>query len=224
MAFELKEDIEKLGYHTFVKTTGGKGVHIVAPIEPRWEFRVAREATLELIAKAFVEKNSKTALPWHIKKDIRKNRVLIDIYRNSTYQTIVSPYSVRGRAEGASFDAACDGTNLAAVTDPSVFNIHTAAERLLTAEGDAVGGDEVLMRPLCIRISESKAKIEQEGRLEGSACAGCRSRCTQASVGLAGPLSLLRKYRSVRETAFQCFTVTTHRGFTTTCVSSATAH
>ena len=133
MAYELKQDVEKLGYHTFVKTTGGKGVHIVAPIEPRWEFKVAREATLE-IAKAFVEKNSKTAT-LHIKKDMRKNRVLIDIYRNSTYQTIVSPYSVRGRPK-APVSMPLRWDELAGITDPSVFNIHTAAERLLQ-EGDA---------------------------------------------------------------------------------------
>src|SRR5436190_19165233 len=44
LAFELREFVEKFGYHTFVKTTGGKGVHIVAPIEPKWPFEVGREA------------------------------------------------------------------------------------------------------------------------------------------------------------------------------------
>src|SRR6185295_11988771 len=95
LAFDIKQHIEKFGYHTFVKTTGGKGVHVVAPIEPKWPFDVARDATLQ-IAKSFVEANS-TTTTLHIKKDLRKGRVLIDIYRNSTYQTIVSPYSVRGR-------------------------------------------------------------------------------------------------------------------------------
>src|SRR5437773_10445649 len=52
LAFELREFIEKFGYHTFVKTTGGKGVHIVAPIEPKWPFDIAKEAAM-LIAKAF---------------------------------------------------------------------------------------------------------------------------------------------------------------------------
>ncbi|HSF24349.1 MAG TPA: ATP-dependent DNA ligase, partial [Blastocatellia bacterium] len=57
LAFDIKLHIEKFGYHTFVKTTGGKGVHVVAPIEPKWPFDVARDATLQ-IAKSFVEANS----------------------------------------------------------------------------------------------------------------------------------------------------------------------
>ena len=96
LAFGMREFIEKYGYHTFVKTTGGKGVHIVAPIEPKWPFETGREAARD-VAKAFIERHSQTTT-LQIKKDLRKGKVLIDIYRNSTYQTIVSPYSVRGRA------------------------------------------------------------------------------------------------------------------------------
>ncbi|MDA0196596.1 MAG: hypothetical protein O2887_13940 [Bacteroidetes bacterium] len=36
LSFRLKEHIEKYGYNTFIKTTGGKGVHIIIPIEPKW--------------------------------------------------------------------------------------------------------------------------------------------------------------------------------------------
>jgi bifunctional non-homologous end joining protein LigD len=157
MAFELKELIEKYGYHTFVKTTGGKGVHIVAPIEPRWEFRVAREAAQQ-IAKEFVDKNSKTAT-LHIKKDLRQNRVLIDIYRNSTYQTIVSPYSVRGRAK-APVSAPLKWDELEAVTDPSVFNIHTVPDQLIQ-EGDPWEAIEAYATGLhTVRESKPKASAK----------------------------------------------------------------
>ena len=33
LAFDLKDHIENYGYHTFAKTTGGKGIHIVTPIQ-----------------------------------------------------------------------------------------------------------------------------------------------------------------------------------------------
>src|SRR6266567_6354123 len=74
LAFELREFVEKFGYHTFVKTTGGKGVHIVAPMEPKWPFDIAKEAAM-LIAKAFIEKHSSTTT-LHIKKELRKGKVL----------------------------------------------------------------------------------------------------------------------------------------------------
>ncbi len=132
LAFDLKEHIEKFGYHTFVKTTGGKGVHIVAPIEPKWPFDVAREAAT-LVAKAFIEKHS-TTTTLLIKKDLRKGKVLIDIYRNSTYQTIVSPYSVRGRGN-APVSMPLTWDRLESVDDPSEFNLRNAGDLLLD-EGD----------------------------------------------------------------------------------------
>jgi DNA ligase D-like protein (predicted ligase)/DNA ligase D-like protein (predicted polymerase)/DNA ligase D-like protein (predicted 3'-phosphoesterase) len=133
LAFELKEEIERHGYHTFVKTTGGKGVHIVCPIEPEWEFRVARDAAHQ-IAKLFVDKHSKTTT-LHIKKDMRQNRVLIDIYRNSTYQTIISPYSLRGKA-AAPVSMPLRWEELESVTDPTIFNINTVPD-LVIRNGDA---------------------------------------------------------------------------------------
>ena len=132
LAFELREFIEKFGYHTFVKTTGGKGVHIVAPIEPTWPFDVAKEAAM-LVAKAFIEKHSATTT-LHIKKELRKGKVLIDIYRNSTYQTIVSPYSVRGRGN-APVSMPLTWERLEAVEDPAEFNLRNAAD-LLLEQGD----------------------------------------------------------------------------------------
>ena len=38
IALDLKVHIEKFGYHPFVKTTGGKGFHIIVPVEPKWTF------------------------------------------------------------------------------------------------------------------------------------------------------------------------------------------
>jgi len=132
LAFDLREFIENYGYHTFVKTTGGKGVHIVAPIEPNWSFELGREAALD-VAKAFIQRDSqRTTLL--IKKDQRKGKVLIDVYRNSTYQTIVSPYSVRGRGN-APVSMPLTWERLESVEDPTEFNLRNAPDMLLE-EGD----------------------------------------------------------------------------------------
>ena len=94
LAFDLKDHIEGYGYTCFVKTTGGKGVHVVYPVEPRWDFHACYESALD-IATPFVEKFKKTTT-LAIRKDARKGKVLIDIYRNRQSQTIISPYSMRG--------------------------------------------------------------------------------------------------------------------------------
>ena len=108
LAFELREHIERFGYHAFVKTTGGKGLHVVAPIEPRWGLDPVFEA-ISAVARPFVKAHGDTST-LHIKKEARKGRVLIDIYRNRHAQTIVSPYSREGEAGGSGVDAALMGS------------------------------------------------------------------------------------------------------------------
>lgn len=136
IAFDLKEYVEKFGYTAFVKTTGGKGVHICCPLEPKQNFHTVFE-TAQLMAKPFVDRYpNETTL--HIKKDARKGRVLIDIYRIRSGQSIVSPYSLRGR-KGAPVSMPLKWEELAELKSPGVFNIHTALEKVIK-DGDAWEG------------------------------------------------------------------------------------
>lgn len=133
LAVKLREMLENYGYHTFVKTTGGKGVHIVCPVEARWNFEQGRDAALD-VAKAFIEKNQKhTTL--QIKKDARGGKVFVDIFRNRPHQTIVSPYSVRGR-EGAPVSMPLPWRDLEQLTDPMEWNLLNVADHVIE-EGDA---------------------------------------------------------------------------------------
>jgi bifunctional non-homologous end joining protein LigD len=133
IAFQLKEHIETFGYTTFVKTTGGKGMHICCPLEAKQNFSEVFDAA-QLIAQPFVEQRpNETTL--HIKKEARKGRVLIDIYRIRTGQSIVSPYSLRGRI-GAPVSMPITWDELAELKDPKIFNIRTAVDKVLK-DGDA---------------------------------------------------------------------------------------
>lgn len=132
IAFEFKDHLESFGYHPFVKTTGKKGLHIVSPIEPKWSFDEVFEAA-KAIAQPFVDKN-KTTTTLHIKKEYRKDKMLIDIYRNRTFQTIVSPYSVRG-SKGAPVSTPLTWEELEKLKSPAELNLQTVAERVLS-QGD----------------------------------------------------------------------------------------
>jgi len=94
IALEFKEHLESFGYHPFVKTTGRKGLHILTPIEPKWGFDQAFEAA-KAVAQPFVDSHP-SSLTLQIKKEHRKGKVLLDIYRNRQSQTIVAAYSARG--------------------------------------------------------------------------------------------------------------------------------
>jgi len=132
IAFDLKGHIERFGYSVFAKTTGGKGIHLVLPIEPKWNYDEVFEAAQD-IARPFVEKfSSSTTL--HLKKEARKGRVLVDIFRNRSGQTIVCPYSLRGR-KGAPVSMPLTWEQLANTADPVMFNLKTVPEQL-KKEGD----------------------------------------------------------------------------------------
>ncbi|HET6527887.1 MAG TPA: non-homologous end-joining DNA ligase, partial [Balneolaceae bacterium] len=135
-AFALKEHIEQFEYHTFVKTTGGKGVHIVVPIKPQAGMSEVLEAAKKISQPFVQEHNDETTL--QIKKNARKGRILIDIYRNRRHQTIVSPYSLRGRA-GAPVSMPLSWDELAATESSAKYHLKNAVEKVKT-DGDAWEG------------------------------------------------------------------------------------
>ena len=154
IAFELKKHIESFGYTTFVKTTGGKGIHICCPVEARWDFHTVFEAA-EDIAKPFVDRNG-TEVTLHIKKDARKGRVLVDIYRIRSGQSIVSPYSIRGR-KGAPVSMPITWEELRDIKSPLEFNITNAVEKVIR-DGDAWEGFDAYAVPLHTQRSKNPAK------------------------------------------------------------------
>ncbi|MEO5602360.1 MAG: non-homologous end-joining DNA ligase, partial [Cyclobacteriaceae bacterium] len=133
IADELKQHVENYGYTCFVKTTGGKGIHICCPLSAQQNFSEVFDAAQE-IARPFVDRfPNDTTL--HIKKDARKGRILVDIYRIRRGQSIVSPYSLRGRM-GAPVSMPLTWEELRALKSPGIFNIHNATDKVLQ-DGDA---------------------------------------------------------------------------------------
>lgn len=136
IAFDMKESLENFGYSPFVKTSGSKGLHLLVPIEPKWPFDKVFEAAHEA-AGLFVESHNRSAT-LHVKKEARKDRVLVDIYRNRAYQTIVSAYSVRG-LPGAPVSMPLRWDQLTHIGSADEFNLHNALEYVL-GNGDAWDG------------------------------------------------------------------------------------
>ena len=92
-AFLLREACTNLGFEPFVKNTGSKGLHVVVPIEPVWEFERIR-ALAKTIADAAVSEDP-THLTSKMAKSQRGGRIFIDYVRNSEAASAVAPYSTR---------------------------------------------------------------------------------------------------------------------------------
>jgi bifunctional non-homologous end joining protein LigD len=86
---------DELGLVAFVKTTGGKGLHVHVPLDRRLDFDQVR-ATARQIAGRLVER-APDRFTLEQRKANRRGRVFIDILRNAYAQTVVAPYAVRAR-------------------------------------------------------------------------------------------------------------------------------
>jgi bifunctional non-homologous end joining protein LigD len=94
-AREIRLLLEELGLTAFLKTTGGKGLHLVVPLTPRVDWRLAKsfsKGVAEMIVRAaperYVAKMSKAA---------RAGKIFIDYLRNGRGATAIAPYSTRAK-------------------------------------------------------------------------------------------------------------------------------
>ena len=132
LALEFKNHLEDFGYHPFVKTTGRKGLHVLTPITPNWAFHQAFEAA-KTVAQPFVDSHA-SSLTLQIKKEHRKGKVLLDIYRNRQSQTIVAAYSARG-LPGAPVSTPLHWEELASLESPKALHLRSVPQRMLQ-DGD----------------------------------------------------------------------------------------
>jgi bifunctional non-homologous end joining protein LigD len=91
--------LTRLDLESFLKTTGGKGLHVVVPIRPRLEWDAARtfcKQVADALVRAAPDRYIAT-----MSKARRHGKVFIDYLRNARGATSVAPYSTRARAGAA---------------------------------------------------------------------------------------------------------------------------
>ena len=126
-AGEVRQRLEDAGLATFVKTSGGKGLHVVAPLEPRAEWPAAKAFT-KALADAMAS-DSPDHYVATIAKAKRPGKILIDYLRNQRGQTAVAPYSTRARP-GAPVSAPLTWEELSTAIGPAYFSVLNMPTRL----------------------------------------------------------------------------------------------
>ena len=135
IAMKLATHLRDHGYIPFLKTSGSKGLHIFVPLLPNYTIDECFETSREL-AESFIKKNKNTTL--QLRKEHRKGRTLIDIYRNRRSQTIISPFSTRAR-ENAPVSMPIPWEMIDELKSSQDFNISNVME-FLTDHGDPWAG------------------------------------------------------------------------------------
>ncbi|OEO29646.1 DNA ligase D [Devosia insulae DS-56] len=143
-AVHLRGELEAFGLVPFVKTSGGKGLHLVVPIEPKQNWKQVHAVTGEMAAT--MAKTAPDTFVTTIGAQNRKRRILIDIHRNARSATAVSPYSLRARTNMPA-STPLDWRDLESIDAPVDLNYSTLPG-LLTTSGDPWAEINLSARPL----------------------------------------------------------------------------
>ncbi|WP_428311993.1 DNA ligase D [Hydrocarboniphaga sp.] len=126
-ALELREILKSAGLPTFVKTTGGKGLHVVVPLIPSAEWDEVKEFCKQ-VAQTLAQMQPERYVA-NMAKAKRGGKIFIDYLRNGRGATAVLPYSPRARP-GAPVALPIEWSQLKAGLDPREFRVDNAAQWL----------------------------------------------------------------------------------------------
>lgn len=132
-AREVRDRLADLGLRGFVKTTGGKGLHVVVPLEPRhdWdEVKAFSKALSEALAADAPRRYTAT-----MSKAQRHGRIYVDYLRNQWSATFVAPFSTRAKP-GAPVAVPLSWEELDAGPRSDHFTVETVRRRLATLRAD----------------------------------------------------------------------------------------
>jgi bifunctional non-homologous end joining protein LigD len=119
-AVELRDFLADLGLETFPMVTGGKGVHVIAPITPLSDWPQAK-AFCRAVAQA-METNDPDRYVVNMAKAKRKGRIFIDYLRNDRGSTAIAPYSTRAKP-GATVATPLSWDELAKCVSAAAFDV-----------------------------------------------------------------------------------------------------
>ncbi len=155
-ALLVRSRLDAAGLESFVKTTGGKGLHVVVPLARRDEWddvkgfaRRFAERMASDHPKQFIAKSAKAA---------RRGKIYVDYLRNGRGATAVAAYSPRARA-GATIATPIAWDELTPKLDPQDFTIQTIPERLTSLETDPWSAMSELRQSLTAKVKKTVGHV-----------------------------------------------------------------
>jgi bifunctional non-homologous end joining protein LigD len=123
----VRAALEALDLESWVKTTGGRGLHVVAPLQPRADWSECLELSRGLSES--LERAHPDRYTTEFAKAGRKRKILVDYLRNNRTNTSIAAYSSRAR-DGAPVSVPIKWEELRPSLEPRSFTMITVPRRL----------------------------------------------------------------------------------------------
>ena len=136
-ARDIKARLEREGYASWCRTSGGKGLHVVVPVQSTCGWDDAR-AWCRAFAEA-QERASPELYVASVPKVRRRGRILIDWLRNGLGSTAIASFSPRARPH-ATVAVPVAWREVTPKLDPQAFTVHTVPARLAKLRADPWDG------------------------------------------------------------------------------------
>ena len=131
-AVHVGNELKQLGLVPFVKTTGGKGIHVNVPLKPKLSWKQIHAATGVIAAN--IAKTAPDTFTTTMGASNRKRRIFIDFHRNARSATAAAPYTLRARPHLPA-STPLDWADLESIDAPEDLN-YSSLPGLLTISGD----------------------------------------------------------------------------------------
>jgi bifunctional non-homologous end joining protein LigD len=132
-AVELREMLKGLGLHSFAKTTGGKGLHVVVPLAPKLDWDAVKGFAKRVADRLAEERPERYTV--NQAKRARVGRIYLDYLRNTRGATAVGAYSPRARP-GAPVSTPLFWCEVEAGVRPEGFTVASVPGRLAKLAAD----------------------------------------------------------------------------------------
>lgn len=153
-ARQVRDFLLELGLQSFVKTTGGKGLHLVVPIARRQKWDEAK-AFCKQVAEFIVQLDPEHYTA-NMSKAVRHGKIYLDYLRNGRGATAIVPYSTRARP-GAPVSMPLTWTQLNARISSDHFTVLNSPKYLASLKQDPWEGIESVRQGLAPAQKKLKA-------------------------------------------------------------------
>ena len=150
VATDLRDVLAGLGLTGFLRTTGGKGLHVVVPLTPDSDWDTAKEFA-KTVAQGLADRDPRR-LTTAMAKAKRVDKVFIDYLRNGRGATAIVNYSTRSRL-GAPVATPLRWDELARLTSSAAYDIVSVRRRLASLKSDPWEGFDEARKPLSSAIA-----------------------------------------------------------------------